>query len=260
MTCSTSGGSSTLDLNRDTVVAEQDGGALAGYALVRKRGTFGVVAPDCEQRGIGARLLTWCEGRQRELGWSKHTTAVAAGVPRAESLMLGRGYQRSWTSARLTLSLPAALPARVDIADVTLRRLDPLSDGQAVFGVDCAAFESAPSRDFVEFADRHLRAHDLDPRLSRVAESAGKTVGFALTRRWQADAVAYVSVLAVEPQFQHRGIGRLLLLDVLLAAQGARLAGAQLNVGSDNPKAATLYESLGMRPTFSVDIYERPVA
>ncbi|HUA10603.1 MAG TPA: GNAT family N-acetyltransferase [Solirubrobacteraceae bacterium] len=255
-------GNSGFDLARDATVCEADG-LLAGYAMVRRRGTFGAVAPTHEGRGIGTRLIRWTERRQNELGWERYVTGVAAGNARARELVLSRGYELSFTSTRLVLRFPATVVDAPPPAGVTLRALDPAKDGRAVYEIDGAAFASASDvlpRPYQEFAERHLAAHDLDTSVSRVAVDADGVAGFAMTRRWAAEGAAYVAILAVAPASQGRGIGRALLGDVIRAARADGLNEVQLSVASDNPNALRLYESFGMQGTVAVDVYQRSVA
>lgn len=83
---------------------------------------------------------------------------------------------------------------------------------------------------------RHGIAHD--PQTSVVAELDGKVVGVALAQR--RGALWFLALLAVETQFQDRGIGRL-----LLDAAQATLGEAGLICASDDPKALRRYRLAG---------------
>jgi len=253
-------GISEFDLARDAVVAETADGAIAGYAVVRRPGTFGAVDPAREGQGVGAELLEWCEARQRELGWKQHNTVIAAGNARAEALLADRGYRHIRSNWRMTLTLerPPVVPV---VEGVSFRDIDVGADGQTLYELDRAAFASVAGtgpESLAAFTEEHLRAHDLDVSLTRVAERDSEIVGFALTRRWAEESAADVSILAVAPAEQGRGLGRALLSGVFARAHAAGLAEAQLSVAADNPKALRLYEGVGMRPRFQVDTYERP--
>jgi ribosomal protein S18 acetylase RimI-like enzyme len=88
-----------------------------------------------------------------------------------------------------------------------------------------------------------MLTHDRGPVL--VAELDGRVVGTALGSwdgRW-----AWVTRLAVHPDFRRRGVAKLLMAEVerRLAALGAGFAA--LLVGTANAGALALYESLGYR-------------
>lgn len=72
---------------------------------------------------------------------------------------------------------------------------------------------------------------------------------------------AWVKYLAVRKEFRGRGLGRLLLGSAfhLYAGKGYRAVG--LAVDTTNPTGAyPLYESVGMRPVYEADVYERTIA
>lgn len=255
-------GSSQLDPTRDTVVSETPDGEIAGYAIVRRQGTFAAVAPDHEGEGIGSALLDWCERRRRELGWSEHRMAIGARNTRAAKLLASRGYRVVRSNWNMALSLEAPGAGGEVNEEVVLRTLDPEADAAAVHALDDVAFAAVPGTEpesLETFSEDHLGAHDLDPGLSRVAELEGRMVGFALSRRWKDAGVVYVDILAVAPEAQGRGIGRTLLLAVFAAGQEAGLNEAQLRVAADNPKGLRLYEGLGMRKVSRLDVYGRAV-
>jgi len=244
-------GASDFDLERDAVVAE-DGGAIVGYAALRRRNALAVVRPGREGEGIGSALLDWCEAR------GPHAQGVGERNAAARALLESRGYAPVRHYWRMDIELHDAAEPEPP-AGVTLRKLRLPEDGDAVYAVSDAAF--AANADFrgesrEQFAGEHLGAHDLDPALSRVAEG-GELAGFALTRRW-ADGVAYVDLLAVHPDAAGQGLGGTLLRAVFAAAARAGLARVQLGVASDNPNATRLYERVGMTRRFRVDAYEPP--
>jgi ribosomal protein S18 acetylase RimI-like enzyme len=152
-------------------------------------------------------------------------------------------------------------PAAPDF-QVTMRPLDADADAQAVHGLNEASFSSNPDyqpEPFAGFDQEHLRAHDLDPGLSCVAEHDGILVGFLLARRWESGGVAFVDLLGVHPDYKGHGLGTAMLMGAFVRFAAAGLREAQLGVASDNPRALGLYERCGMTPRFRFDTYERPI-
>ncbi|HSL58610.1 MAG TPA: ribosomal protein S18-alanine N-acetyltransferase [Acidimicrobiales bacterium] len=82
-----------------------------------------------------------------------------------------------------------------------------------------------------------------DRRRYVVARVGGTVVGHA--GMIVAVDEAHVTTVAVDPAWQRRGIGARLLLDLVLAAREAALAGVTLEVRSANPAAIALYERFG---------------
>jgi mycothiol synthase len=252
-----------FDLSADARVLE-DSGRIVGYGVVRKDGAFAVVAPDAEGRGAGARLLQWAETRERERGSPRHRQYIATSNEGGRALLAAAGYELVRSHYRLARALTEA-DARADAtaagADVTLRPVDVEADGETLYALDAASFAGASDytpTSLTAFCDDHLRTHDFDPELSCAAERGGHIAGFLLTRRWDEESIGYISVLAVCPGEQGRGLGTALLRHAFERFAAAGLAEAQLGVSSQNPVALKLYERVGMSARFQFDTYERP--
>jgi mycothiol synthase len=253
---------SEFDLSTDAIVVELDNGQIAGYAAVGAPGTRAAVAPECEGKGIGAHLLHWAEGRDRDLGRECHRQWIAAGNLRAQRLLSAAGYCHERSYWRMVCPLAHGTRATTMPVGCELRALDVDRDAVALHALDAASFAANPDyrpESFAAFRDEHLDAHDLDRGLSCVAVHDTTIVGFLLARRWREDAVVFVDLLAVHPRWQGRGIGGALLQAAFDRSASAGLREAQLGVASDNPRALALYERAGMSPRFRVDTYQRPV-
>ncbi|MBV9166539.1 MAG: GNAT family N-acetyltransferase [Solirubrobacterales bacterium] len=253
---------SELDLAVDSRVVELDSRIVA-YAMVRGPGTLVAVAPEYEGRGIGARLLHWAEGRERELGRSEHRQWIGYGNERGKALLRAAGYELARSYWRMGLRLedlcdhPDTAPS-----GLRLRSLEVDRDAVALHALDAASFAGAPDyhpESLQAYREEHLNAHDLDPELSRVAELGGLIVGSVLARRWTEAPVGFVDILAVHPDHQRKGIGTKLLVEAFRRFRAAGLEDAQLGVASTNPQALRIYERLGMTPRFRYDTYARPV-
>ena len=110
---------SDLDLEQGARVVEVAGGQIVAYAALRRPGSFVVVAPDHEGRGIGSRLLEWTEQRDRERGRDMHRQWVAGANASARALLTGAGYRRARSYARMVRRLRTPLRRR------THRRTSP---------------------------------------------------------------------------------------------------------------------------------------
>jgi mycothiol synthase len=254
---------SDFDLAKDAVVAEGNDTRIVGYAIVRGPGALVVVAPQDEGHGIGTLLLPWVRRRERELRRECHRQWIASSNERGRAFLLGAGYRPARSYWRMVRSL-------VDVEDpgspprgFELRPLDVERDAVALHALDQASFSANPDyreETFWEFRDEHLRAHDLDPELSLVARHDHDYAGFLLARRWRAERVGFVDILAVHPDFQRRGVGSTLLRSAFYGFATAGLREAQLGVASDNPRALELYEGVGMTPRYRFDTYEQPIS
>lgn len=250
-----------FDLTRDALVVEGDEHEIVGYGAVRVPGALVVVAPDHVGRGIGKGVLEWAERRERELGRTHHRQWIAAGDETAVALVRGAGYthvRSYWRMVRELGDEPAPEPP----PGLVLRRPEADRDAERLHELDAASFSATADyrpESLEQFRAEHLLAHDLDLALSTVAEERGRIVGFVLARNRPDEGVAFIDLLAVAPDRQRQGLGALLLRTAFAASAASGLREAQLGVASDNPRALSLYERVGMSPRFRSDIYERPV-
>src|SRR5579884_619702 len=152
---------SDFDLSAYALIIE-DGGELVAYAEVRRQGTLAVVSPRHEGRGVGAQLLAWTEGRQRERG-EPYRQWVAATNGRAERMLRDTGYELVRTYSRMVLKLDSHFEPPAPPAGVTLRTLDPRADAASLHALDDVSFaglrDSGP-RTLAQFCEEHLHVHD----------------------------------------------------------------------------------------------------
>ena len=96
------------------------------------------------------------------------------------------------------------------------------------------------------------------PRVACLVASAGSSApidGFVLVtapgtgRPTDPSDAAYLSLLAVRPDLQARGVGRALLVAAVEAAAAAGHPAVVLHALADNLPALRLYEAAGFRPT-----------
>lgn len=248
-----------FDLASDALVAETETGAIVGYAAVITPGIHAAVDPEHEGRGIGARLLEWSEQRDRARGRSRHRQWVAANNTRGRALLLAAGYQHARSYWRLARSLDG-LGTAVGPRGIHLRSLDVETDATTVHELNDTSFSANADyrpEAITTFIERHLSAHDFDPRLSCVAEDSGVAIGFLLACRLPEEAIGFIDLLGVHPDYRRRGVATAMLTATFAAFASAGLREAELGVASDNPHALRLYERCGMKPRFQFDSYER---
>ncbi len=248
----------TLEL--DALVAEEDGQLIA-YAAMRPGEVVAMVHPEAEGRGIGTALLEWTEQRATERGHDRHRQDIPERNTRAAELLRSFGYARERSYWRMLVDLDGtAGEAPEPPSGVTGRGLHPEGDAAELFALNERAFASVAAyrgEGIGAFRAEHLQASTLDPGLSVVAEEDGRPIGFALCRRWADEGRGYVDLLAVDPLASGRGLGSWLLRAVFVRCKAADLAQVMLGVASDNPRAAALYERVGMRVHYRLDAYER---
>lgn len=251
---------SGFDLASDGLVAETQNGVIVGYAAVITPGIQAVVAPGHEGKGIGTNLLKWGERRDRERGRERHRQWVAASNARGRALLLAAGYRHARSYRRLARALDDPVDAAPTPRGISLRTVDVETDATALHALNETSFAATSDyrpQTLTTFVERHLSAHDFDPRLSCVAEQSGLPIGFLLACVSPEEGLGFVDLLGVHPDYHQRGLATAMLTTVFAAFAAAGLREAQLGVGSDNSQALRLYERCGMKPRFQFDSYER---
>jgi ribosomal protein S18 acetylase RimI-like enzyme len=131
---------------------------------------------------------------------------------------------------------PVVLPAGVSLRPMMYYDLP------AVAQVDASAFEL--------LWQNTLEALQLAFRqaiLASVVETEGRMVGYQLSTRNPFGA--HLARLAVSPEFQHLGLGRALVCDLLEQAEKRGMLRLTVNTQSDNGASLRLYRALGFRET-----------
>ncbi|NNC43209.1 MAG: mycothiol synthase [Acidimicrobiia bacterium] len=162
-----------------------------------------------------------------------------------------------WASAagfeliRRLLVMGMVLPARSPDPreDVQIRRYIPGVDDASLLLVNNRAFPNHPENggwDEAILEDRRSRTW-FDSEDLLMGWSGDRLVGFCWTKRHD-PGTSEIYVLAVDPDFRRRGIGRFLLLSALDHMSDSGCEKAILYVRDDEDAAEQLYRSAGFRP------------
>ncbi len=249
------------------------GGQLAGYAQLsgvpdESDGAAGaaelVVDPTQRRSGVGTALLTALHTVDPGARvWSHGDLAPAAAFAAARGLevvrelfVLERALGARSGAHLPPVELPTGLQARAFV---------PGRDEQEWLRVNAAAFAHHPEQGRLTRADLDERMREpwFDPAglLLVGVESPESDAGTVAASHWTKvhpagergpEAVGEVYVVAVDPTYQGRGLGRPLTLLGLHHLEEAGLHTVILYVDGDNPAALTVYRSLGFT-TLSVD-------
>jgi ribosomal-protein-alanine N-acetyltransferase len=150
-------------------------------------------------------------------------------------------------------ALPDGPAPSDEIAPGFVLRPAAAADYEAFAAIDAAAF----GRDNwlpADFADAAAHASQM-----RMLEDAGTGRAAAyLILQVDDGRVGKVRVLAVHPDFQHRGLGEAMMRWSLASFRQQGMRRAMLNVKVDNPVAIALYRKLGFAPGRRGLVYRRP--
>ena len=253
-----------------------DGPALAGYAVLEH-----VLEPGRGHgRGHWTLEMAVHPARRHPAGTSEGAllgaaleTVAAAGGGRITVWVRGNGAgPPAWIAARglepardllqLRAPLPVEAGPRAQDRPLQLRPFHPGRDEEAWLEVNRRAFAHHPEQGAWTLADleRREQAPWFDPGGFLIHEVDHRIAGFCWTKVHRTPVVGEIYVIAVDPDFQGRGLGRALTVAGLdhLATRG--VPEAMLYVEGANVAALTLYRSLGFAEHHRETAYEAEVA
>ena len=244
-----------LALEHDARVAVADSGRVRAYAILLDDDAIVVVHPESEGRGTGTVLRRWAEVRAAERGTSVLRQFAYGSNDGARRHLREAGYAPAQHYFRLRAELSDVRPAP---AEPPLRTFEP-GDEAAVHRLIQDAFseiEGFEEQPLELWRSKTVAKAGHDPALWLVLEDEQGPAGVARGERWP-DGAGYVGELAVAARARGRGYGRALLLGLLNAFRRAGLETAELSVHGRNRGALALYESVGMRPTWEAERWEK---
>jgi ribosomal protein S18 acetylase RimI-like enzyme len=245
-----------IDLVRDAWIAEADGRAL-GYALLDDRGAALItVPPASEGRGVGSLLRGAAEARAVERGEALVRQFVPRSNEAARAHLLEAGYWPAYSYFRMRMALADAPPAPDQPPVRTFSRGLDDAPVHALVEEAMAGVPGNEPRSLDSWQAAKIDKAGWDPSLWLLYEDADGLAGVILCERWE-DGVGYVDYLAVAPRMRGQGVGRALLLHGLAALRDAGLTVAELSVQGENASATRLYESVGMRPVWTIERWEK---
>jgi mycothiol synthase len=259
-----------FDLERDAVVVEVEGGAIAGYGDLADPSRQGrLVWLDIYLRpgapvAVGLELLAELE-RRADTRLARDGRLKAYVAERDETLarlLEASGYRVVRHSFRMEADLAGQPAAPVWPDGIAVRTFRPGEDDQHVYEVQEETFADQVDAEPHPYEEwRHWSFREpFDAELWFLAEEAAELVGILLARseRGGDETLGWISVLGVRRPWRRRGLGRALLLHAFreLRRRGKRRAG--LGVDGSNPTGAVqLYEQAGMRVVRRNDHWER---
>lgn len=246
-----------IDPAKDCFVAEDDDGAIIGYAVIDHRGAMVSVHPQAEGRGAGTLLRQALEARAGQRGQA-YRQVIAAGNASGVAHLTAAGYERAHVHLRMRIDDLAAAPAAPP-APVT-RTFDLETEGAAVHELVEEAFAEIEGNVFEPY-DSWMAyvGRRSEPSLRLALDDDAGLAGVVIGERWD-DDVGYVGYVAVAARARGRGFGRTLLLAAFDAFRGAGLEASELSVAGTNAPATGLYEAVGMTESWRQEVWVRSVA
>jgi ribosomal-protein-alanine N-acetyltransferase len=231
------------------LVAERNGRVGAALACLPEPPGDGYPAP-----AAWIRLFAASERLPLEQAWSGLWEAAQEALradhpPRAAAIAMKEWLcdllEASGFSIRQQIVMlerrEGALPGPTNLPGVRIRPM-VLRDLPAVAAVDAVSFDTLWRHSLAA-----LRLAFQKAVLAAVAETAQGVIGFHIST--QHPHGAHLARLAVRPEAQNRGVGRLLVCDLLRARARRGEARLTVNTQNDNYPSLALYRRLGFAET-----------
>jgi mycothiol synthase len=224
-----------------------------------------VVHPKHRSQGFGTALLN----KAITISGDKSRIWSHGDLPQAQSLATSLKLERLWANLQMSKQL-------LEINEITpnclIRSFLPGLDEQAFLELNNNAFTDHPDQGGWSQSDLTVRLNEewFDANGFFVCEDKGKLIGFCWTKIHGAhihshegketdhghEAIGEIYVLAVDPAYKGKGIGKDLTITGLNYLKYQGLSSAMLYVGVENKLALGLYESLGFTHHSSDIVYK----
>lgn len=153
-----------------------------------------------------------------------------------ERLLRSEGFKPTDTIVTLQCNVAVVSPIKVD-PELVIRQMT-FRDMAAVEAIDTAAFESAWQLNHSSL----VKTYHLSTWHS-VAILGGEIIGYQMSS--SAFGSAHLARLAVDPRWQHRGVGHRLVEDMLETLSAIGVSSFSVNTQASNHQSLSLYHSLG---------------
>jgi len=244
-----------VDLTRDAWVIEDERGEIVASGLLLGDDALIYVHPDACGRGLGTMLREAAEARGRERGTAVMRQPIPVGNAAGSALLLDAGYWPVQHYLRMRMDL-ADGPRGGDRRLRAFLRDDDELEVHSLVQIAMSEVEGYIAEPLEVWRRQRIEKKGWDPALWLVLHDDEGLVGAGLGERWEGD-VGYIATLAVDPRARGRGHGRTLLIGLFDAFREAGLSVAELSVHGANRGAAALYESVGMRPIWEAQRWEK---
>jgi len=262
----------TVEIGRDIVHIQDSEGCLVAAGTIFSQNTSPPssrimiqIHPDYQKRGLGSMVLEHLFQTGKKNGSKTFVGRIPSFRPDAISFAEHQGfkYEYSWIKMRLDWNKPLRLtfPSH----DLTLRNLDIKRELETWAQLQNDIYKDSPDYDkiTVESLKAQIKHTSFDPNFLVMAEVNGKPVG--LCTGWSIipgnneckKNILQIHGLGVLPEYQRRGYGQSLLLEVLNRAYNIGYRISELVVRSTNQAAISMYMKYGFQERYRHLWYKR---
>jgi mycothiol synthase len=273
-------GMPTTDLQKDTIVVEDESGMMIGFGHVHSEPPHvqprvtGYVHPDHRGRGIGTFLVHWGEARAREFVAQAPAdaqvfmrTGIIQDDAHSAALLRDCGLERTRHFVMMRIDYDGEPEAPVWPDGVELRPVDLDRHDRQICAADEEIFEDHwgfvkkdPEQAYTHFRHWLESDPDLDPELWFVAWDGDQIAGISLCwpRADQDPTTGYIGILGVRRPWRGRGLAQALLRHSFCVFHERGYRGTALHADAENITGALrVYTKAGMHITRTFDHYEK---
>ncbi len=259
-----------IQIETNTWIIEKEA-SIVGYGYLEEMSKgrldcYGYVHPSHRSEGIGSFIIDQMEARanqylsayQKEGISYQLNFVISATNLAAVALIESKGYQFARVFSRMSITIEnkpdiPRLPENINIMPFQVDR-----DGQALYDAYCESFRD--TREYYEEPFEKWLAkvtkEPYDPTLSFVAYDDQSLVGFIICKNYPEGT--FIDLLGVKSSSRKKGIGASLLTTVFTESYQRKIPIVMLNVDSKSLTGANrLYESVGMKATFQIAVYQK---
>jgi len=261
---------SQIDLTRDAWLALTPDGGVAGYGAVLPwfsdlQYDF-YVDPSWESLNLGQALLARCDDRGFFLaeesegdGVMLAKTYIANVNQRDREIVKGAGFHLKRYIFQMRIELDSTPSEPRWPPGISVRTAVPNQDDRTIYELIQSAFDQ-PGRtppSFEEWKAFLMRSDIFEAGLWFLGVADEQVVGACLCFKYPGQG--WVRQLGVADAYRRRGLGTALLLHAFVEFSKRGISEVGLTVDSDNPRAFTFYQRVGMKRVRQYDEYEKPL-
>jgi len=259
-----------IDLNRDAWLALTPDGGVVGYGAVLPwvsdlQYDF-YVDPSWEGTKLGQDLLDRCHKRglflaeeHEGVGVMLAKTYIAHVNQRNQEIVKGAGFHIKKYIFQMRIEMDSASRQPRWSPGISVRTAVPNQDDRTIFELIQSAFDR-PGRtppSFEEWKDFMMRPDTFEADLWFLGIAGEQVVGACLCLEYPGQG--WVRQLGVAETYRRKGLGAALLLHAFGEFRKRGFSEVGLTVDSDNPRAFTFYQRVGMKRVRQYDEYEKPL-
>jgi mycothiol synthase len=258
------------DLNRDAWLALTPDGGVVGYGAVLPwvsdlQYDF-YIDPSWEGTKLGQDLLDRCDKRglflaeeHEGVGVMLANTYIAHVNQRNREIVEGAGFHLKKYIFQMRIEMDSAPREPHWSPGISVRTAVPNQDDRTIFELIQSAFDR-PGRtpsSFGEWKAFMMRPDVFDADLWFLGIAGEQVVGACLCLEYPGQG--WVRQLGVAETYRRKGLGAALLLHAFGEFSKRGFSEVGLTVDSDNPRAFTFYQRVGMKRVRQYDEYEKPL-